>query len=67
MSGRSALRLYDCLMPKVKELSLNCENCRKKRDAAGIKDVPVTRQRQEDMFAYWNKLELETRNADLEA
>jgi len=33
---RSALKLYDCLVPKVKELSLRCDRCKALRESKGI-------------------------------
>ena len=51
--NRSALKLYDCLVPKVKEHALRCDRCRKIRDEKGLHDPPITKLQTEEMYAYW--------------
>ena len=53
MDNRSVLRLYDCLVPKVKEIALRCVRCRRIRDEKGLHDPPITKMQTEEMYAFW--------------
>ena len=50
IDGQSALRLYDCLVPKVKELSLYCDRCKKLRDEKGLHDTPFNEAQQDLLY-----------------
>ena len=65
MSNRSALKLYDCLVPKVKELSLFCDRCKDKRDKAGLQDPPITEHDENEIRRYWKNKRIEADNKNL--
>ena len=65
MHHASALRLYNCLVPKVKELSLHCNRCQKEREDAGIEDYPVTETEKDEIMSYWKVRRVEADNNNL--
>lgn len=59
MDNRSAFKMYESLVPRVKELALRCGRCRELREQAGIKDPPVSHWHFDDVQSYWHGKELE--------
>lgn len=65
MSNKSALLLYDCLVPKVKELNLRCGNCQLLREKAGLVEPPITEQEHNEVFEFWRINAIEADNVNL--
>ena len=65
MSNQSALRMYDCVVPKIKELSIRCERCKRKREAAGIHDPPLHDDELDDILGFWQNKRVEADIANL--
>lgn len=49
IDNASALKLYDCLVPKVKELALRCDRCQRVRDEQELHDPPITKMQMEEI------------------
>ena len=64
MSAKSKLRLYDCVVPEVKQLAIRCVRCRKERDFAGIHDPPMTDLEVKHYLGYWQKTATENANKE---
>ena len=52
LSNRSALKLYDCVLPQVKSMVPRCSQCYKIRQQSGIDDPPVSDEQLKQMTTY---------------
>ena len=60
---KSALKLYDCLVPKIQEFNLRCHKCRILREEAGLMEPPMPYSKQNQIKQYWQDKQVE---ADIE-
>ena len=65
MSDRSALKLYDCLVPKVKELSLRCERCRSMQEEGGVIEPQASEDDVYALLTYHKMSSIITENKNL--
>ena len=48
-----ALKLYDCVLPKIKSMVPHCSKCTTMRMESGIEDPPVTEKQLQQLTEYW--------------
>ena len=64
INARSVLRLYDCIVPQVKQLGIRCTRCKDEREQAGIHDPPMTDEEVQSYLGFWQKSETENANKE---
>ena len=55
---KSPLKLYDCLVPKIRDhirnVSIYCESCRSKAQKGGIMTFPLNVEQIKETIVLWN-------------